>query len=208
KLELRARGVHLRSANEGSTDVDSATVKAVAELGATRRAVVDVEVPALAAVASGVHVAVEGLVAHVDATHGQGGAAHPQLPLRRATLGQSAFPSYAVRDADVSVDVEGDPQAVMNVRASVKNPGAGTSFDLAGQLDQRSTPGADAVPGRRSLTLEGTIAQSLDALTGAPDRLRARGQVTVPFRVESGDLTLFTASATVKLDGVSVELPR
>src|SRR5262249_35207638 len=146
-LDLRAKGVHVRSANEGSTDLDSATLHAVAEIGAARHLIADLDVPALAAVASGVNVGIEKLAAHVDATHGKDSRA--QLTLRLGRLTQSAFPSYAVRDADVVIDFDGDPKAVMNLRASLKNPGAGTRFDLAGQLDQRTTPEGDAVPGRK-----------------------------------------------------------
>jgi translocation and assembly module TamB len=68
-------------------------------------------------------------------------------------------------------------------------------------------PGLDVVPGRHALAVDGKIEQRLDALTAAPELLRARGRISVPFRVESGDLVLFHTRGLVKLEGVSVELP-
>jgi len=129
------------------------------------------------------------------------------LTLRAKKIEQTAFAYYPVRDLELTAGVHGDPATALSIRAQLTNAGAGTKFELSGELDQRAEPGADAVVGRQSLALDGRIEQSLDALTGAPDRLRARGKVSVPFRVESGDLQLFQTSATLNLDGVSVELP-
>jgi len=78
---------------------------------------------------------------------------------------------------------------------------------VAGELERTAEPSEDAVFGRHSLTLDGKIAQTLDALDGAPHLFRARGRLSVPFRVESGDLALFRTSARVRLEDVQLELP-
>jgi translocation and assembly module TamB len=107
----------------------------------------------------------------------------------------------------LTVQLSGDLDAALTMHAKLVNPAAGTSFDLNGQLDRRAVAAADAVPGRRSLTLDGKLDQSLGELDGAPDVLRARGRISVPFTVESGDLALFRTTAVVHLDDVTVELP-
>src|SRR5262249_416452 len=85
---------------------------------------------------------------------------------------------------------------------------AGTSAKISGSVDRRLAPGRDAVPGRQNFWLEGDLAQTLDALTGAPETLRAHGKVAMPFRVEAGDLALFPVVPRLKLDRAAVEVPK
>jgi hypothetical protein len=64
------------------------------------------------------------------------------------------------------------------------------------------------VIGRSSLAVTGKLVQKLDGLDAAPGTLTARGQVEMPFQIESGDLSLFRASAKLQLEDVALELPR
>jgi translocation and assembly module TamB len=207
QLELAVRDLHYHGAAETSADLDALTLRAAVDLGAARSATVDLDAPAAAAIASGVNLAVEGLHGHLDAHLDAAGAGRAVLEVRARTLRQSAFPSYPVRNGVLAVDVSGAPKAAVTLHARLDNPAAGTTFTLNGQLDQRAVAAADAVPGRRSLTLDGELDQSLAELDGAPDVLRASGRLTVPFTIESGDLELFRVGALVKLDDVTIDLP-
>ena len=206
-LTIGVSDIHVMLPDSRSADIDAITLIAELGLGPTRTAKIDLNVPNLSAAASGVHIGAEGLAAHLDASVDARGAGSAALRVRARSLRQSAFASYPVRDADLSVAVTGDPRAVLSMTGSLANPGAGTTVQLEGALDRRTAAGGDAVPGRRSFWLAGSVDQLLDALTGAPDLLRARGKVSVPFRVESGDLALFVASARVELDDVALALP-
>jgi hypothetical protein len=206
-LSLAVHDFHYQGAAETRADAGALAVRAVVDLGQPHKATIDVDAPKLSAVASGVHAQVEGLDINLVAEADRRGVGKADLTLRAKKIEQTAFAYYPVRDLELTAGVHGDPATALSIRAQLTNAGAGTKFELSGELDQRAEPGADAVVGRQSLALDGRIEQSLDALTGAPDRLRARGKVSVPFRVESGDLQLFQTSATLNLDGVSVELP-
>ncbi|HKA92149.1 MAG TPA: hypothetical protein VKE22_31035 [Haliangiales bacterium] len=206
-LELKLRDVHVRRADGTRADVDALAARAQIDLGEARRAVVDVDVPSATAVASGATVEVDGLTVHVDAALAKGREVKAALGLKARSARQTAFAAYPVRDAELSVTVAGDPQVTLSVGARLTNPGAGTALDVAGKLEQTAEPAEDALFGRHSLTLEGKIEQSLDDLNAAPDQFRARGKVSMPFQVESGDLTLFRVSARAALADVTVELP-
>lgn len=206
-VELKLRDVHVRRADETRVDLDALTLRAELDLGAARRAVVDVDVPSVTATSSGATVEVDGLTVHVDAAQAKDGRVTAALGVKAKSARQTVLAAYPVRDAELSVTVAGDPEVALSVGARVTNPGAGTAFEVAGELEQTAEPAENALFGRHSLTLDGRIDQRLDDLTAAPDLLRARGKVSVPFQVESGDLTLYRVSAKVALDDVTVELP-
>jgi translocation and assembly module TamB len=206
-LELTVKDLGYKGAAETVADAGEISLKADATFGERRVASIDLSVPELAAVASGVHVAVKGLTARVDAALEKNGRADARLAVRVGSLKQSAFAAYPVENLAIDALVKGDPKADLSFEATVDNAGAGTKIAVTGQTDQRVQAALDAVPGRRSLGVDGKIEQRLDALDAAPELIRARGRVEIPFRVESGDLVLFNTRATVKLDGVSVELP-
>jgi hypothetical protein len=120
---------------------------------------------------------------------------------------QSAAPWYAVSQPVLEVTAGGDPDATLALAMHLANPGGGTAFDVAGNLERGQTSAAAGVVARNSLALEGTLVQALDRLDAVPDKLRARGTVRVPFRVESGDLSLFRTTARIALEQVAIELP-
>jgi translocation and assembly module TamB len=87
------------------------------------------------------------------------------------------------------------------------NPGGGTAFDLKGNVERGHITSTAGVVARNSLALEGALVQGLDRLAVAPGTVAARGQIKIPLRIESGDLSLFRATARVGLDHVAVDLP-
>ena len=236
RLALTVRELHYLDAAQTRADIPTLTVKAELELASVRKAVIDVEVPELHAVSSGVKLGAEDLAMRLDAglalRRGPGPAAplglghvDATLTLRARSARQSALPWYPLRATALTASVSGDPASTLALALRFTNPGGGTQFELAGDLERNEpgaalvlaeaatpTPGADAVlagiVARRSLVVEGKLTQTLDGLDAAPAILTARGGVSMPFRIESGDLSLFRTSAQVSLDNVSVELPK
>jgi len=209
-LTLTVRDVHYADAALTRADVDTATLKADLELGTARTAVVTLDVPQLAAVTSGVKLAAKALAVRLDATLGAHGVARgvdAKLTVKAASATQSAAPWYAISDPVLEVTVGGDPDATLAVAMHLANPGSGTAFDVKGNVERGATTPAAGVVARNSLALEGTLVQGLDHLDAVPGQLAARGTVRVPFRVESGDLSLFRTTAQIGLERVSVELP-
>jgi len=192
-------------------DLDAATLTADVELAATRRAVVALDVPAVAAVGRGVKLGAKALAIRLDATLGGHGVARgidATLTLQAKSATQSAAPWYAIADPTLVVKVNGDPDAKLTLGLHLSNPGAGTAFDIdKGELERGlTTPGAGVVA-RNSLTVQGKLTQTLDGLDAAPDKLKASGRIRIPFRVESGDLTLFRTEAIVGLEHIGLEVP-
>jgi translocation and assembly module TamB len=209
-LTVTVRDVHYADAATLRADVDAATLKADLELGAARTAAITLDVPAVAAVSHGVKLGARALAVRLDATlgaHGVARAIDARLVLRAASATQSVAPWYAIADPALDVTVAGDPDATLAVAMHLANPGGGTAFDAAGDVERGHIAPAQGVVGRNSLALEGTLAQELDRLDAAPGRLKAAGKIRVPFRVESGDLSLFRTTARIALEHVAVELP-
>jgi hypothetical protein len=209
-IAVTLRELHYADAALTRADLDAATLKAELELGPTRSAAVSLDVPALAAVSSGVKLGAKALAVRLDATLGGHGVARgidAKLTLRAASATQSAAPWYAIADPSLELTVGGDPDATLAVALRLANPGGGTAFELAGDVERGHIAPTAGVVARNSLTLDGKLEQQLDRLDAVPGKLIARGAVRVPFRIESGDLSLFRTTARVALDRVAVELP-
>ncbi len=209
-LTVTVRDVHYADAARLRADVEAATLKADVELGAARTAQIALDAPSVAAVSHGVKLGARALAVRLDATLGAHGVARgvdARLSLRAASATQSVAPWYAISDPALDVTVAGDLDATLAVAMHLANPGGGTAFDVAGDVERGDIATARGIVGRSSLALEGTLAQELDRLDAAPGRLKARGKVSVPFRVESGDLSLFRATASIALEHAGVELP-
>jgi hypothetical protein len=206
-LELTVRDVHFRRADETRADLDVLTVRADVDLGDARHAVVDVNVPAVTATSSGATAAVDGLALHLDAMQAKDGDVKAALTVKVASIQQTVFAAYPMRDVELSVTVTGDPRVSLTIAAKLANPAAGTAFEVGGELEQTAELAEDALFGRHSLTLDGHIDQNLDTLNATPELFRGSGRVSVPFQVESGDLSLFRASAKATFQDVSFELP-
>ena len=209
-LTVTVRDVHYADAALTRADVDTATLTAELELGKARTAAITLDVPQLAAVTSGVKLGAKALAVRLDATLGAHGVARgidAKLTVKAASAAQSAAPWYAISEPVLEVTVGGDPDATLAVAMHLANPGSGTAFDVKGDVERGLTTPAAGVVARNSLALEGTLVQELDRIGAVPGQLQARGTVRVPFRVESGDLSLFRTTAQIALERVSVELP-
>ncbi|MSP62058.1 MAG: hypothetical protein EXR72_17340 [Myxococcales bacterium] len=149
---------------------------------------------------------------------------------------QSFVPGYPIADLAFAARARGHLHGAIHLEeVRIDNPGGGTHLDFKGGLDLtagsdgREATGKvqangngngngnangnangsangtdDRVPGRRSLFIEGALAQRLDPLH--VEGVRARGRIEVPFRLESGDLALLHAVATLRLADVHLDL--
>ncbi len=82
-------------------------------------------------------------------------------------------------------------------------PGASGPGEAPGQGFLASAP----ITGGESLTLSGVLRQDLGALTGDPGFLSARGEVVVPFRLESPEQIQYRLSSSLELRDVDLRLP-
>lgn len=139
-----------------------------------------------------VTVAIEGTVARL--AHD----ASARYPVERASLKTRARVSRldAVRVDEFVLD----------------NPAGGTRIeataaldDLGGRLPTGAAAAWDLVVGHRSLAVTGTLDQRLDPLSR--ESFTASGTVKVPFRIQSGDRSLFRVAASIEAHGVRAEVP-
>lgn len=226
RLALELAHLRYRGADETRAELSALSFDAKVDLADTRRATLDVIIPRLDAVASGVKLGADDLALRLDlaATLRRGAGDIPvalrhldvKAAVRAKNARQSALPWYGLDRTELSASVSGDPATALTLALAFSNPGGGTSFELAGNLERNEAAElaeapADGLPGivaRKSLVVQGKLEQTLDGLAAAPETLRASGRVAVPFRIESGDLSLFRATAQVSLADVSAELPK
>ena len=155
------------------------------------------------------------------------GTATAKAGFTAASLVQDAAPQYPLGDVELAIAARADAKGSVRIEsASFTNALGGTRLDLHGGLDlgpldpnldlktaTRSLARAFAgslIPGRRNLLIEGVLSQRLDAVNGSPSGAGAplgKGTVTVPFRVESGDLSYLRATAGLKFEEVDLAMP-
>lgn len=216
-LRLTLRGLRYRDdVALTSAALDALTLDLKLSLAARRAVTLAIDAPSLDAVSSGVKLAAKALALRLDATltpsadRRRGplaGALDAKLRVRAQSARQSALPWYALREPALTFTANGDPAEKLALALAFANPGAGTRFEVAGDLERELGAGSAGVVARSSLALQGKLEQALDELHAAPETLTARGKVRVPFRVESGDLSLFRTTARVSLRDVDVALP-
>jgi hypothetical protein len=214
KLALTVRELHYRDLELTSADIAAMTIETELSLGETRAAILDIAVPQLAAVSRGVKLGAEALALRLEASfaHRRGGPPMAgelavKLTVRARSARQTVLPWYALAAPELSLTVSGDVTQKLVLAMQLANPGAGTKVELAGDLERDLGDPAAGVLGRSSLALHGTLEQKLDSLNAAPEKLRARGHLAMPFQIESGDLSLFRTTAKLTLRDVSIELP-
>lgn len=215
KLALTVRELHYRDLALTSADIATMTVATEVSLGETRTATIDVEVPQLAAVSSGVKLGAEALAMRLEASFAhRRGAAHPlagelgvKLTVRARSAKQTVVPWYALTAPELSLTINGDVTQKLALAMQLANPGAGTKLELEGDLERDLGDPAAGVLGRSSLAVHGTLEQKLDSLNAAPETLKARGHLAMPFQIESGDLSLFRTTAKLTLRDVAIDLP-
>jgi len=120
---------------------------------------------------------------------------------------------YPVARASFSVKGQVDKLASVRIdRIELVNPAGGTRLKMQVAMDRwlgMHMPAAAGarIPGRRALTLTGSLVQDLDAVEVAQDAIQVGGKVSLPFKVESGDLKTFRLSIRLKAEGVNARMP-
>ena len=142
------------------------------------------------------------------------------VELHAGSITAPQLASYPVGDLDVHAKLRGDWRGAIRVdELRAENHRGGTSLALHGGIalvplglapaeEKRELALKSWVPGRRALTLDGQLDQTLDALDLAPHAFRGKGRVSLPLHVDSGDLALFHVAAALVLAGVDLSLPR
>lgn len=143
------------------------------------------------------------------------------VSLKIADVVQDFAPFYAVGGLSLTGAARIDRMKSLRLdRMTLENVAGGTKIDLSVAVDEPGGTGTTArpdsgagptpiqrVPGRKSLAVEGAIEQSLDRLKLDASVFQGKGKVRLPFRVESGDQSLYRATATLEAHGVDVALP-
>jgi hypothetical protein len=110
-------------------------------------------------------------------------------------MGDLTLTGHLIMDGPTSVELED---------FELRNGRGGTTLELHKSLTRAA--GADT-GATRGLAIRGKLTQDLARIDGEPKELEARGHLTAPFTVDSGDGALFRIEATLELDDVDVELP-
>ena len=79
--------------------------------------------------------------------------------------------------------------------------------DLPAGLGLRGGEGIDRVVGRQAIAVQGTLRQDLAKVPLDPGVFAGSGTVAVPFRLESGDWTVYRVDASVHSTDVSLSVP-
>jgi translocation and assembly module TamB len=155
----------------------------------------------------------------------ENGSIRVQYGLSAGVIHQDAAPIYPLGDLKLNVVARADAKGSVRVeQAHFENLAGGTRLDLKGGVDLRplgvrpdlrktervlaqAFSAGSWIPGRRNLIVEGELSQKLDRLND-PGQLRGRGTVSVPFQIESGNLTYVRASAKLGFTDVDLELPK
>ncbi len=196
------------------------------------KADVTVAIPDLEAAASGHALRLDGLKQHLTVELRVDGTLRLAADGKLARLTQDAMPALPLGDLTWLLRGWSGEEGARVEQFELTNPPTGTRLTLTGGYDRAATQptrvtdadvnGAAAVnladanatetnepvPGRLGLNLKGELRQDVGALVHDNPDLRARGVVTVPFRVESGDLLVYHTDARVHFDHVDVGLTK
>lgn len=226
-LTVSLTGLDYRGANELAAALPSLSVHVESRADDGHlHAEATLELPALKARASGHRLAGEKLAASLvfDALGDLAtGTATARAGFTAASLRQDAAPQYPMGDVELKLAARADAKGSVRIEeGSFANPLGGTRLELKGgldfgpldpNLDLRAAKSAltrafagSLIPGRRNLLIEGQLSQKLELVNGT-GRALGQGTVTVPLRVESGDLSYVRASAGLKFEGVDLDLP-
>ena len=193
---------------------------------------VRISLPDLDAAAGKHALQLEELEQHVAAELRIDGTVHLAADGKLGRLTQDALPTVPVRDLTWLVRGWSGPEGARLERFELVNPPTGTRLELHGGLDRAAlrppkvtdadvnglvpatlpttaaTDTTEPVPGRLGLNVMGALRQDLAALAHDNAQVTARGVVTVPIRLESGDLVVFHTEARVHFDHVDFGLPK
>ena len=122
-----------------------------------------------------------------------------RLTLKR--LSQEYAPGYPIEDATLLLQATRNRDGELRIaKLRLDNPRAGSVLDLSGRMEFGEE--------RRSISLRGTLDQQLANLWSDRAAYRGRGALSVTLRVDSGNFTLYHATAALKAKDVEVSLPR
>jgi hypothetical protein len=129
----------------------------------------------------------------------------PELSLSQVlsltAMRQDLVPSYPVGDLALELRARRHRDGIIRLEnVSIDNDAAGTSLALSGGLDFSGE--------RTSLSLRGTASQDLAKAWSARQLFVGRGVVKAVVRVDSANLSLFHALASLTAQSARVELPR
>lgn len=195
----------------------------------------DITAPRIHLESAGAPVDITGLAHHL-ALSSDGPPEHGRVDLQLDTTVarvDQELVGYPV--ANLTLAVRGHLDRLASLRIDelrFDNPAGGTSLEATAAMDRVLPPGATppaasaaaasaaaatpadagdtalAIPGRQALSLTGRLRQDLGTIALGKGAPRMRGQVALPFRIESGDLSAFQIATQAQLDDVHVTLPR
>jgi hypothetical protein len=116
------------------------------------------------------------------------------------------FIGYPMEKARLALRGHVDQLASLHVEElTFDNPAGGTALTAVMAVDQPVVD-TSAIPGRQALTLSGTLRQDLGRISLGPNSPRVRGRVSLPFQVESGDLSAFLVGLRAEVENVHVAM--
>ena len=131
---------------------------------------------------------------------------------RLSRVDQKIVEGYKLADITVAANVTLDRmRSAVIQKILIKNPAAGTEISLKGALERADavpeTDITERIPGREALSLSGLVSQEVALLADIGFARRASGKVSVPFKVESGDLVSYRVTGKLRADRVSLDIP-
>jgi len=146
-----------------------------------------------------------------------GGKTKLSMSAKVGFMAQNSMPGYRIADARFELDAAHVHGTDIHIdRMLFDNPVGGTRFEANGGIQLPGiSAGATAadgtsqrVAGRHALAWVGRVTQDVGKFAEADKRLTGSGNVTIPFRLESGDLSVIRTTASIQLDNVSVGVPQ
>jgi translocation and assembly module TamB len=114
---------------------------------------------------------------------------------------QTLLPAYPLGDLVFEVSAERNPDGVVHIsELNFANGSGGTTLAVSGNVD--------LADGRRTLSVNASLAQDLARLSTIPERLKGRGKLAIEANVTSPDFAHYHVRASVKGEDVSVTLAR
>jgi translocation and assembly module TamB len=114
---------------------------------------------------------------------------------------QTLLPAYPLGDLVFALAADRNPDNVLHIsELKFANGSGGTALAVSGNID--------LADGRRTLSVNTSLAQDLARLSTIPERLKGRGKLAVEANVTSPDFAHYHVRAALKGEDVSVTLAR
>ncbi len=125
--------------------------------------------------------------------------------------------AWPIGDLSLSIGGRLDRLASLRIdRMTLDNSRSGTHLEALAAVDLPEVPGGrralaaegiDRIVGRQAIAVEGTVVQDLARIAAPPETFAGTGTVRIPFRLESGDWTVYRVDAMVTSTNVSIRMP-